>query len=112
MGLKKQPPPGTKVRLTAHFLASTGQRKGSEGSGRWLTEACKCGLCAGGRHVAVNEPLFDGARDPTRAMYSDIPREEQDRMRRHFAIANLEIVGAPPKAEDYELPIVSRRTGR
>lgn len=47
-----------------------------------------------------------------RAVYSDHTVEEQNKMRRHFAIANLEIVGAPPQAADYDLPIVAVRTRR
>lgn len=108
MPLKSQPPPGTKVRLTARFLASTGQRKGSEGLGRWTVQECACGLCKLGRHVATDEPLFDGPNDPMRLMYSDFSREEQDEMRRHFGIANLEIVGAKPQAADYDLPVIKR----
>lgn len=110
MGLSKKPPPGTKVRLTARFLACTGQQKGSEGLGRWLVEAHDCGMCRAGSHVAVNEPAF-GADDPN-GMYADLSADERKKLRRHFAIGNLEIVGAPPKAEDYELPIVNRRAGR
>lgn len=123
-GLKAVPPVGTKVRLTAYFLRATGQQKGSEGMGRWTTVACKAGLkeapaadgtmgkpngwistgepcdfCKGGTHVAVNEKL------DTSTGYEDLTVEQRGAMYRHFAIGNLEIVGAPPKAADYESPV-------
>jgi len=123
MGLKTQPKAGTKVRLTGKFLAQTGQQRGSEGMGRWTVVDCvsglrsipkvagspvaweatgkPCDLCAGGQHVATNEPAL-AASDPTG--YEDVPEAVRKTMKRHFAIGNLEIVGAPPKAEDYEIP--------
>jgi len=97
MGLKTKPAPGTKVRLTGVFLKNTGQQAGSEGTSTWLTEACKCVMCQT-NCVAVNEP-HSAALDKTG--YEDVPDEIRLKMRRHFNLANLEIVGAPPKAEDY-----------
>ena len=101
-GLSARPAPGTKVRLTGYYLASTGQQTGSEGASRWLVVDCACGLCRLGRHCAVNEP------EP-QDMYLDLPPAERPQWR-HFAIGNLQIVGAPPKAGDQanELPSIQK----
>ena len=123
MGLKTAPKAGTVVRLTGKFLAQTGQQKGPEGMGRWKVVACTsglrsipkvagspiaweatgkpCDMCAGGQYVAVNQPAL-AATDPTG--YEDVPAKVREGMVRHFHLGNLEIVGAPPKAEDYEIP--------
>lgn len=113
MGLKTVPVAGTVVRLTGKFLAQTGQQRGTEGTSRWTVVDCTsgaidkyeagspCGLCRGGQHVATNEPAL-AASDPTG--YEDVPEAARKTMKRHFHIGNLEIVGAPPKADDYEIP--------
>lgn len=88
--------PGDRVRLTGYFLAATGQRVGSEGSKVWTVLACECGLCGGGRHCAVNEPHLC-QEDPTG--YEDIPTEQRPKWR-HVALANLQRIGAPPRAAD------------
>ncbi len=93
-GLSAVPAPGTKVRLTGYFLAATGQIKGGEGSSRWLTVDCLCGLCEGGGFVAVNEPL------DTSSGYEDQTEEWRANAKRHIALRNLECVGARPKAQD------------
>lgn len=114
-GLATRPQPGKRVRLTARFLACTGQQHGSEGSKRWTVVECACGLCAGGRHVAVDEPLCshpDDESDPMTRLYLDLTVAERRALRRHIALGNLEIVGAKPRAADYELPIVAARRGR
>jgi len=92
------PLPGTKVRLTGYFLKCTGQQRGSEGLSRWTIVACECSLCKGGDHVATNEPAY---LPP--GMYDDLPVEQRPKWR-HIALCNLEIVGAPPRANDYPLP--------
>jgi hypothetical protein len=101
MGLRVRPPVGTKVRLTGKFLQSTGQQTGSEGTSRWLTVDCGkdsgCD-CEPSYLVAVNEPHLCGT-DPRG--YEDVLPEVRARMWRHIALANLEIIGAKPKAEDY-----------
>lgn len=122
MGLKTAPAAGTKVRLTGKFLAQTGQQRGSEGMGRWTVIECKqglrpadnriaprkagdwtstdgpCDLCVGGTHCATNEKL------DLSVGYEDLTPEQRAVRTRHFALGNLEIVGAPPKAEDYDIP--------
>lgn len=108
-GLATRPEPGTKVRMTGYFLASTGQQTGPEGSSRWLVVDCSCGLCAGGRFAAVNEPL------DTSSGYEDQTEEWRANAKRHIAIGNLERVGARPKAEDQcdQLPgIAPQHLGR
>ena len=100
MGLKIIPPVGTKVRLTGIFLKNTGQRVGTAGLSTWLTVEVpdnKPGDSAVGVLIAVNEPHM--CQEDPRG-YEDIPVEERPKWRRINA-ANLEIVGAPPKAEDY-----------
>ena len=72
--MRKQPQPGTQVRLTGEFLRNTGQHTGPEGLGRWTVQACCCGLCTSGRFVAVDEHVHG------------------DDALRHFNIANLEKV--------------------
>lgn len=108
-GLRERPPAGTRVRMTGRFLASTGQQTGSEGLSRWTVLDCSCRMCAAGTHVATDEP-HPAALD--RRGYEDVPDAERLAMKRHIAIGNLEIVGAPPKAADYDLPIVSSHAGR
>lgn len=115
MGLKVVPPKGTKVRMTAKFLASTGQVKGSEGMSRWTVTDCvvgsidgypeggPCGMCRDGKHVCTDES-HSAATDANG--YEDIPEALRKQMKRHIHIGNLEIVGAKPKAEDYDLPVV------
>lgn len=117
MGLKVVPPKGTKVRMTAKYLASTGQGRGSEGMSRWtvtdcvsgsidgLPEGSPCSMCRGGEHACTDEPAL-AASDP--AGYEDLTEAQRKSMKRHIHIGNLEIVGAPPKAEDYDLPVVKR----
>ena len=98
-GLKKQPPPGTKVRLTAVFLRNTGQLTGDEGQRRWIVQKCECDLCKWGEHVATNERHPDWYMQ---RMYSAEEIATMPHLRfRHFGIGNLEIVGAKPKAADY-----------
>lgn len=74
---------GTKVRLTARFLRSTGQYTGSDANGKWLVVTCDCALCKAGGHCAVNEPALDYGQ------WDDIPKEERPKWR-HFATGNLE----------------------
>lgn len=74
------------MRMTAYFLAATGQRRGREGASRWVVLECACELCAGGRHCAVDEPNEYACVDMSKW--------------RHIAIANLEVVGTLPKAAD------------
>ena len=97
-GLKQAPPPGTKVRLTGYFLKCTGQTTGGEGQSRWTVVACACGLCKTGRYLATDEPNgYTEADGYTRAELDD----ESNGLRwRHFALANLQVVGAPPRAAD------------
>jgi hypothetical protein len=100
-GLKVAPPAGTKVRLTGYFLKCTGQVKGGEGGKRWTVLApYACGFgpfncgCEDGHLVAVDEEI-------SRIGYEDITSTRTDgKLMRHIALANLEIVGAPPKAAD------------
>lgn len=100
MGIKIIPPVGTKVRLTGIFLKNTGQHVGPAGLSTWLTvedPRHKPGDSAIGVLIPVNEP-HSCQEDPRG--YEDIPVDERPKWRRINA-ANLEIVGAPPKAEDY-----------
>ena len=55
--MKTKPSTGTKVKMSGKFLRNTGQYGGREGLSRWLVIECSCGFCAGGRHVAVDEPI-------------------------------------------------------
>ena len=105
-GLATCPPVGTIVRPTAYFLAATGQRTGREGSLRWLVTECACGMCASGGFAAVNEPL------DTSTGYEDIAPKDRPQWR-HFALANLERVGAPPRAIDQsdQLPPINQPVG-
>lgn len=103
-GLKVAPPAGTKVRLTGYFLKSTGQVKGGEGSKRWTVLAPDASgfgsddIASLGRHVVVDEAY---SAEEVRAMWPDITSDRADgKLMRSIAIANLEIVGAPPKAAD------------
>ena len=105
MGLKSKPAPGTIVRFTGVYLKNTGQQLGSEGSKRFKVLECEtCKLDFDGRGncssstVAVDEP-HQAALDKTG--YEDIPDDWRLKMKRHVNIANLEILGAKPKAEDY-----------
>jgi hypothetical protein len=101
VGLQARPPVGTKVRLTGKFLQSTGQQVGGEGTSHWLTVDCgKDSDCTCDPHhlVAVNEPHH--CRTDPRG-YEDVPPEVRAKMWRHFALGNLEVLGAKPKAEDY-----------
>src|SRR6266852_2924418 len=99
-GLKVRPPVGTRVRLTGYYLKVTGQVTGSEGGKRW-TVVSDCGfgpscLCSFGRHLAVDEFMPEEAQ---RAGYWDITSTRADgRLMCHIAMANLQIVGAPPRA--------------
>jgi hypothetical protein len=65
----------------------------------WRIVACSCDLCAGGRHVAVNEPSHaDG-----------YPSPEARPKWRHISYTSLEAVKAP--AKDDEQPPTPRKTG-
>lgn len=100
MDLKVIPPIGTKVRLTGKFLRNTGQFTGSEGTSTWLTVEStehKPGDSAKDAIISVNEPHLCQT-DPRG--YEDFAPEERPKWRRINA-ANLEVVGAPPRAEDY-----------
>lgn len=113
-GLQVCPPVGTKVRLTGYFLKSTGQVTGSEGASRWLVVACACSLCASGRYAAVNEPNnYTEADGYSRAELDDAKAGKNGLLWRHFALANLQVVGAPPKAADQpeEVPPVKDPLG-
>jgi hypothetical protein len=93
-GLKEVPPPGTKVRLTGHFLKSTGQHAGSEGTSVWQVIGPVPGMP---HHVYVNEKHPESYRQ---MMWGDLPESERP-VYRAFALGNLQIVGAKPKAADY-----------
>lgn len=98
-GLKTQPPPGTPVRLTGVFLRSTGQITGDDGRKRWTVQKCECSLCKSGSFVATDEKHPDWYMQ---RLYSADEIATMPHLRfRHFAIGNLEIVGAKPKAADY-----------
>lgn len=89
--------PGAQVQFTGKFLQSTGQQTGREGSCTWTVLACGCGLCAGGHHVAVDEPHVS-QRDPRG--YEDVAPHERPKWR-HIATSNLRTIGTPPRARDY-----------
>ncbi len=91
------PPFGSKVRLTGIFLRNTGQIAGGEGQSRWLTVECPCRLCEKGDFVAVNEPHL--CQEDPRG-FEDIAPEDRPKWR-HINAANLEVVGAKPRACDY-----------
>jgi hypothetical protein len=93
-GLKSQPPPGTPVRLTGAYLKSTGQQRGSEGASKWKVIGPVPGMP---RHVYVDEPHPEEYRT---MMWGDLPESERPKWRA-FALGNLQIIGAKPKAEDY-----------
>jgi hypothetical protein len=88
-GLKDPPPPGAKVRLTGHYLKSTGQQRGSEGASRWTV------LGTSGNFVIVDEPA------DTRYFTSEEIAADPSLKWRRIHRGNLEIVGAKPKASDY-----------
>jgi hypothetical protein len=83
--------PGTRVRLSGKFLASTGQRTGRAGLDRWTVRACVCDLCARGDFVCTDE-----MRDPA-YLATMWTREEiaahPSLAWRHINRANLTIVG-------------------
>ena len=84
-------PIGAKVRLTGTFLKSTGQQCGPEGLSVWTVVAND------GDFVLVNEPHDEEYR---KHMWGDLPESERPKWRR-INRANLQIVGAKPKASDY-----------
>lgn len=90
-GLKEIPPVGTKVRLTGKFLRDTGQQRGGEGASVWTV------VGGSGSFVQVNEPYDDEYR---KQMWGDLPESERPKWR-SINKANLQIVGAKPKAADY-----------
>jgi hypothetical protein len=105
-GLRVWPAPGTTVRLTGYFLRCTGQQAGGEGTKRWRVvrdcgvPGCTChderpgDLTASFTLVPVDEPL-------PREGYEDVVSTRPDgRLMRHINAANLEVVGAPPRAAD------------
>jgi hypothetical protein len=97
-GLKELPAPGTRVRLTGIYLKNTGQQRGGEGSSIWTVLPWSESGFPGRPNdsfVVVNEAQ-DGA------MYSDITSTRPDgKFMRMINKANLQIVGAKPKAADY-----------
>ena len=84
------PPIGATVRLTGHFLKSTGQQRGGEGLSRWKVMGH-----SGDSFVVVNEE--SDASYFTPAEFAADPSLKWRRINK----ANLEIVGAKPKAGDY-----------
>ncbi len=91
-GLKTMPPVGTKVRLTGVYLKSTGQQRGSEGSSVWRVLGR-----SGDSFVIVDQELHDW-----RSMFSPAELAADPSLKwRRINKANLQIVGAKPKAEDY-----------
>lgn len=106
-GLQSQPLPGTKVRLTGYFLRCTGQVTGSEGQSRWIVVACACSLCKTGDYIATDEPSGRKAGEGHTQAELD---SEPGLAWRHFAIGNLQIVGAAPRAADQpeECPPIKR----
>ena len=84
------PPVGTVVRLTGHFLKSTGQQRGGEGSSRWKVLGS-----SGDSFVIVNEEADTSYFTPEE-LAAD-PSLKWRRINKY----NLEIVGAKPKAGDY-----------
>ena len=111
-GLQTVPPPGSIVRLTGYFLRATGQAVGEEGTKRWPVLApgeCgfpSCGMCVRGTHAVIIEeisaPHVGNYGDAIRYEgYEDIVSTRVDgALLRHVALANLELVGAPPRAVD------------
>ena len=88
-GLKDLPPPGARVRLTGIYLKNTGQQRGGEGASVWTV------LGSSGRDfVVVNEPADTSYFTPAE-MAAD-PSLKWRRINK----ANLQIVGAKPKAGD------------
>jgi hypothetical protein len=105
-GLRVWPSPGAVVRLTGHFSRCTGQQASSEGRKRWRVvqdcgiPGCTChaerpgDLTASFTLVPVDEPL-------PREGFEDVQSTRPDgRLMRHISAANLEVVGAPPRAAD------------
>ncbi len=80
--------PGDRAVLAGAFLACTGQRLGDVGARVWTVQACACGLCEGGRFVAVDEEALFGGQ-------------------RHVARANLARFGESSKS--HEAPQIGRR---
>ena len=88
-GLKDLPPPGARVRLTGIYLKNTGQQRGGEGASVWTV------LGSSGRDfVVVNEPADTSYFTP-----AEMAADPSLRWRR-INKANLQIVGAKPKAGD------------
>lgn len=97
-GLQTVPAPGTRVRLTGYFLKATGQQRGGDGASKWKIVACDCGLCQPRRgqsqeFVAVDEKPYDFDQ-------WDAAEKAERSPWRHFAMANLEIVGKVPHSRD------------
>lgn len=87
-GLQTSPPVGARVRLTGKFLKNTGQHRGTEGTKVWTV------LGHSGPFVIVNEEADISYFTP--AELAADPSLKWRRINR----ANLQIVGAPPRAED------------
>lgn len=97
-GLQTVPAPGTRVQLTAYFLRATGQVKGGDGASKWKIVACDCGMChpRSGRpqeFVAVDERPYDIDQ-------WDAAEKAERSPWRHFAMANLQVVGKVPHSRD------------
>ena len=88
--------PGVRARFTGKFLKNTGQQVGPEGRKVFTVQECACGLCNSGC-VAVDEP-HEAQTDPRG--YEDIPPKQRPKWR-HINKANLMIVGAHLRANDF-----------
>ena len=74
--MNAKPTPGVRVRMTGEFLRNTGQFAGQDAHARWIVQECSCGLCKGGRFVAVNERSVD---NPDAARHINIHNLERCR---------------------------------
>lgn len=82
--------PGSRVRFTASFLGSTGQRNSGESSKRFTVIECSCSLCAGKEHVATDEKRSHAYLIATGYSLDEIA-DNPSLVWRHINVANLQL---------------------
>jgi hypothetical protein len=89
-GLTSLPPTGARVRLTGTFLKNTGQQRGGEGSKVWTVLG----------HSGDSFVIVDEEADTSYFTPEEIAADPSLKWRR-INKANLQVVGAAPRAGDY-----------
>jgi hypothetical protein len=89
-GLSSLPPTGARVRLTGTFLKNTGQQRGGEGSKVWTVLG----------HSGDSFVIVDEEADTSYFTPEEIAADPSLKWRR-INKANLQVVGAAPRAGDY-----------